>query len=275
MVSIKHKVTLKTKTAQEETPEAVESPVVTLKKKQPEVAPVAEKPAVTLKKKQPEAVPESKPEVKAQPKPEVKPESTPAPTPVPEKKSNTGKIVGVVVAVAAILAGVYSFGVKGGDSVIDKGTSSTGQIAQASEHAQPEAVPQVASTEDVTPEEDASASNESATPAPVEVNKTPSSGDNSNAATSANAKDKQADKPSITETPVVTATQPAQPRPSSSTPAKPSTVSVPVSGDVVENAHRVIRGDFGNGQDRKDRLGSAYAEIQSKVNEMYRQGLVH
>ena len=45
--------------------------------------------------------------------------------------------------------------------------------------------------------------------------------------------------------------------------------------DVVENAKRVIRGDFGNGQERKDKLGSAYAEIQSKVNEMYRQGLVY
>lgn len=275
MVSIKHKVTLKTKTAQEETPEAVESPVVTLKKKQPEVAPVAEKPAVTLKKKQPEAVPESKPEVKAQPKPEVKPESKPTPAPVPETKSNTGKIVGGVVAAAAILAGVYFFGINGGDSVVDDGTSSTEQIAKAGELAQPEAASQVAANEAATPEEEASASDESAIPVPAEVNENPSSGGNSNATTPAKADDKQTEKPSITETPVVKAAQPAQPRPSSSTPAKPSTVSVPVSGDVVENAHRVIRGDFGNGQERKDRLGSAYSEIQSKVNEMYRQGLVH
>ena len=50
--------------------------------------------------------------------------------------------------------------------------------------------------------------------------------------------------------------------------------TIPMSGNVEENARRVIRGDFGNGQERKDKLGSAYAEIQSKVNEMYRQGLV-
>ncbi len=48
-----------------------------------------------------------------------------------------------------------------------------------------------------------------------------------------------------------------------------------VDGDVETNARRVIRGDFGNGQERKDKLGSSYSEIQGKVNEMYRQGLVH
>ena len=46
MVSIKHKVTLKTKVAQEETPEAIESPKVTLKRKHPEAPVVAKsKPA--------------------------------------------------------------------------------------------------------------------------------------------------------------------------------------------------------------------------------------
>ena len=47
-----------------------------------------------------------------------------------------------------------------------------------------------------------------------------------------------------------------------------------VSGNVTENAIRVIRGDFGNGQERMDKLGSAYSEIQNKVNEMYKNGLV-
>lgn len=56
MVSIKHKVTLKTKVAQEETPEAIESPKVTLKRKQPEASVVAEpKPAPTLPKTEPKA----------------------------------------------------------------------------------------------------------------------------------------------------------------------------------------------------------------------------
>ena len=51
--------------------------------------------------------------------------------------------------------------------------------------------------------------------------------------------------------------------------------SAPIGSDVVENAKRVIRGDFGNGQERKDKLGAAYSEIQRKVNEMYRQGHVY
>ena len=79
MVSIKHKVTLKTKVAQEETPEAIESPKVTLKRKLPEA------PVVT------------------EPKP------TPAPTPQPEKKSNTGKVIGGLIAAAAIIAGIFFF----------------------------------------------------------------------------------------------------------------------------------------------------------------------
>lgn len=58
--------------------------------------------------------------------------------------------------------------------------------------------------------------------------------------------------------------------------AKPSTVTTAsAKGNVEENARRVIRGEFGNGQERKDKLGSSYSEIQGKVNEMYRQNLVH
>lgn len=48
-----------------------------------------------------------------------------------------------------------------------------------------------------------------------------------------------------------------------------------VNGNLEENALQVIRGVFGNGQERKDKLGSVYSEIQGRVNEMYRQGLVH
>jgi hypothetical protein len=44
------------------------------------------------------------------------------------------------------------------------------------------------------------------------------------------------------------------------------------TGTLEQKARQVIRGDFGNGQVRKDRLGAEYAEIQGKVNEMYRNG---
>ena len=98
MVSIKHKVTLKTKVAQEETPEAIESPKVTLKRKQPEAPVVAE--------------------------PKQKPIS---PTPQLGKKSNTGKVIGVLVA-AAIIAGIFFINNKEGEGGND--SNPTEAIAQ-------------------------------------------------------------------------------------------------------------------------------------------------
>ena len=47
--------------------------------------------------------------------------------------------------------------------------------------------------------------------------------------------------------------------------------SIPVS-EIERTAKEVIRGKYGNGRIRKDKLGDQYSEIQSKVNEMYRKG---
>jgi hypothetical protein len=44
--------------------------------------------------------------------------------------------------------------------------------------------------------------------------------------------------------------------------------------NVEVKAKQVIRGDFGNGYVRKQKLGSEYTSIQNKVNEMYRTGAV-
>lgn len=38
--------------------------------------------------------------------------------------------------------------------------------------------------------------------------------------------------------------------------------------DIEEMANKVIRGEFGNGADRKELLGDSYAEIQKRVNEI-------
>lgn len=53
-----------------------------------------------------------------------------------------------------------------------------------------------------------------------------------------------------------------------------TTMDPPMSSSIEENAKRVIRGEFGNGQPRKKKLGDKYSEIQNRVNEMYRKGLV-
>jgi preprotein translocase subunit SecF len=50
--------------------------------------------------------------------------------------------------------------------------------------------------------------------------------------------------------------------------------TVSVQGSLEEKVRQVIRGDFGNGKDRKQVLGAEYDVIQAKVNEMYRNGLI-
>lgn len=63
---------------------------------------------------------------------------------------------------------------------------------------------------------------------------------------------------------------------SQNTSVQPSTTEESLSTGSVENeARQVIRGVYGNGSVRKQKLGSRYSEIQSKVNDMYRNGLVH
>ena len=49
-----------------------------------------------------------------------------------------------------------------------------------------------------------------------------------------------------------------------------------LTGDILTGeeiigilAQRVIRGDYGNGQERKDKLGKLYSVVQNKVNELF------
>ena len=54
---------------------------------------------------------------------------------------------------------------------------------------------------------------------------------------------------------------------------KEEVIEAPVRKSVDELAREVIRGDWGNGQDRKDRLtaaGYSYNEVQGRVNEILR-----
>lgn len=258
MVSIKHKVTLKTKVAQEETPDAIESPKVTLKRKQPEASVVAEpKPAPT------------------QPKTEPKPKTV-SPTPQPEKKSNTGKVIGGLVA-AAIIAGIFFF-INNKESEGGNDSNQTEVIAQNTENQNKGNDALVADNSN----EDASAESKGVptkgSEAPVTENTEESPANTTSSTIPAKANDNQVAEQPAKRNPATIAepAKPAQSKPASTETTKPfSATSAPVSGDVEENARRVIRGDFGNGQERKDKLGSSYSEIQGKVNEMYRQGLVH
>lgn len=259
MVSIKHKVTLKTKVAQEETPEAIESPKVTLKIKQPEASVVAEpKPA------------HAPTQPTAEPKQEPKPVS---PTPQPEKKSNTGKVIGGLIA-AAIIAGIFFF-INNKESEGGNDSTPTEAIAQNTENQDKgnDAPAAENSNEDASAESNGVPANGSEAPVAENTDKSPAN--TTSSANHAKTNDNQVAEQPTKQNPATIAEH-AQSKPAATQPTRSSSAtSASVSGDVEENARRVIRGDFGNGQERKDKLGSSYSEIQGKVNEMYRQGLVH
>lgn len=259
MVSIKHKVTLKTKVAQEETPEAIESPKVTLKRKQPQTPVVAEpKPA------------HAPTQPTAEPKQEPQPVS---PIPQPKKKPNTGKVIGGLIA-AAIIAGIFFF-INNKESENSNDNTQTEAIAQNTENQDKgnNALAAENSNEDASAESKGVPANGSEAPVAENTDKSPAN--TTSSANHAKANDNQVAEQPTKQNPATIA-EPAQSKPAATQNTKPSSsTSVPVSGDVEENARRVIRGDFGNGQERKDKLGSSYSEIQGKVNEIYRQGLVH
>jgi len=54
---------------------------------------------------------------------------------------------------------------------------------------------------------------------------------------------------------------------------KQQSKKVVLDGSLDDKARQVIRGNFGNGAERRQKLGDEYAEIQNRVNEMYREGL--
>lgn len=71
------------------------------------------------------------------------------------------------------------------------------------------------------------------------------------------------------------ASQPVQDKPKvNPAQTKPVNSSSSATGAIEEEAKEVIRGKYGNGDVRKRNLGERYAEIQNKVNEMYRNGKV-
>lgn len=53
----------------------------------------------------------------------------------------------------------------------------------------------------------------------------------------------------------------------------PSVQAVTVSYNVEQEAMNVIRGDYGNIPERREKLGSKYQTIQKRVNELKREGV--
>lgn len=166
-------------------------------------------------------------------------------SPHPVVKSSKAKIIGGIVAAAFIIAGGIFFA--NNDKANDSGSNkpATETVAQEGEKHNAD---RNDSTTELNGKTDAKAlADAEGKPSAYEDNPKPYAADESHVTTS-----------------------------TGKSPTSPSEKSDNnVSGDVETNARRVIRGDFGNGQERKDKLGSSYSEIQGKVNEMYRQGIVN
>ena len=193
------------------------------------------------------------------------------------KKSNTGKIVGSIVAAAAIIAGIFFF-INNKESEGGNNSTPTEVIAQNTENQNEgnDAPAAETSNKDASAESKGVPANTSEAPVAEKTDESPATPTSST--NPAKANDNQVAERPAKRNPATIAepAKTAQSKPAATQTTKPfSVTSAPVSGDVVENARRVIRGDFGNGKERRDKLGSSYSEIQDKVNEMYRQGLVH
>lgn len=192
-------------------------------------------------------------------------------------KSNTGKIVGSIVAAAAIIAGIFFF-INNKESEGGNDSTPTEVIAQNTENQNEgnDAPAAETSNKDASAESKGVPANTSEAPVAENTDESPATPTSS--VNPAKANDNQVAERPAKRNPATIAepAKPVQSKPAATQTTKPfSVTSAPVSSDVEENARRVIRGDFGNGQERRDKLGSSYSEIQGKVNEMYRQGLVH
>ena len=63
-----------------------------------------------------------------------------------------------------------------------------------------------------------------------------------------------------------------EPKPEATT-AKPTTQPANVSDNIEQEAMNVIRGDYGNVPERREKLGSKYQEIQNRVNQLKKEGV--
>lgn len=179
-----------------------------------------------------------------------------------QKQSNTGKVLGGIAVTAAILAGVYFWGIKSDDNQSAQDENHTEQVESNQNGVTPNDNEEktVAGTESNDGEKESSSEDTQVSTGNDEVN-----AGQSTAQTQAENTEESPSAPKQE----LKATEPKEKS------AHVSNASAPLSDDVNVNARRVIRGEFGCGQERKDKLGASYKEIQGKVNEMYRKGLVH
>ena len=221
---------------------------VTLRTKAAETSEEVQKPQVALKKKQPvsEPVPPSPPTTGGE----------------AESKGGKGKWY------AAVLAGLLVLG-GGGYYLSQQGSKDDNTVS---------AVVDPAKTADVTDGEitNANQGEPRQMEADDEVAENASSEAAEDGVPAQPAQSQDNASPANNETPAPVADAPVRNDPSTGGTVSRTTPTptANVTGTVEEEAREVIRGKYGNGAVRKRNLGDRYAEIQSKVNEMYRNGQV-
>ena len=184
----------------------------------------------------------------------------------PVKKSNLWLWICIVIAILlAIMA--FAFvkcnGNNGGETVATEQTDSS---VAADDDSLAMAGPEInESEENVSPEGEA-------TPA---AETTPADESSVNEAPTTPAVSGEAAAPAGQTTPAVTpaaapATAPAAT--SGRVGAPKISPNAPVSSDVPTEALRVIRGDYGVGRERREKLGDMYSTVQGEVNNLKRQG---
>lgn len=177
--------------------------------------------------------------VEEEPQPVVapKPEPTPTPTPEPENTKSNRWIWWVVGVIILCIIGYFLFSKSGKE-----------QPAQP----ETEVIEEVSAIEGV----------DEATDQPEVVQ------DEANAeeAFKASQTEQPAEDPKAGAQAPVTNVVPEQTQ-------QKATESTSISNDVEAEAMKVIRGEYGIGQERKDKLGAKYQPIQNRVNELKREGV--
>ena len=177
--------------------------------------------------------------VEEEPQPVVapKPEPTPTPTPEPENTKSNKWIWWVVGVIILCIIGYFLFSKSGKE-----------QPAQP----ETEVVEEVSAIEGV----------DEATDQPEVVQ------DEANAeeASKASQTEQPAEDPKAGTQAPVTNVVPEQTQ-------QKAAESTSISNDVEAEAMKVIRGEYGIGQERKDKLGAKYQPIQNRVNELKREGV--
>ncbi|MCF8451792.1 MAG: hypothetical protein K9G42_01240 [Pedobacter sp.] len=169
----------------------------------------------------------------------------------PKKKN---PVIFILLAVVVVGVGIFLFLNKDATSPEQKSTiNSDNVVSTSSDQTEPSASPENTPNNE---EQEKSVNSSTAVSSDSSVSSSPES----NVSASSNNVTKSNYPESSNSTPSKNQSATSTSAPSAITPV----------GSIDEKVNQVLRGNFGNGLERKRALGDEYAIIQAKVNELYR-----